>query len=158
MFSNAFHLPTVWHLPGTPEAVAAVLRDAESFPRWWGRVYLGVKVLSAGDAQGVGARVAIHSKGWLPYHLHWVAEVTEADFPRAWRVAATGDLTGSGRWTLTPEPGGTRVQYDWRVTADRPLFRALAPVFAPVMASNHRWAMRQGEAGIRRELARRKAG
>jgi uncharacterized protein YndB with AHSA1/START domain len=152
MFSNAFELPTTWHVPGTPQEVAAILRDAERFPRWWGDVYLDVRVVDRGDARGVGARVDIHSKGWLPYHLHWTAVVTDADFPHTWGIAASGDLTGTGRWTLTPEPGGTCAQYDWRVVADRPLFRALAPLFAPVMASNHRWAMRKGEAGLIAEL------
>ena len=157
MFSNEFHLPTRWRVQGTPDEVAAVLRDPERFPDWWSEVYLDVRVLDQGDAEGVGARIAIYSKGWLPYRLNWEARVLRADFPRSWEIGATGDLTGRGVWTLTRDGDHTIADYDWRVTADRPLFRALAPLLAPLMASNHRWAMRKGEAGLSRELPRRRA-
>lgn len=45
---------------------------------------------------------------------------------------------------------------DWRVTADRPLFRLLSPHLWPVFTWNHRWAMARGEQGLRREVVRRR--
>jgi hypothetical protein len=137
--------------------VAEVLTDAAGFPRWWPEVYLGVTVTDRGDAEGIGRAVAVHSKGFLPYHLHWTGRLVEADLPHRWRITAAGDLTGEGEWRLEPTPEGTRAVYDWRVTADRPLFRLLSPLFGWLLAANHRWAMARGEAGLRRELARRRA-
>jgi hypothetical protein len=156
MQSNEFRIITRWTAEGSLSEVAAILRDAERFTDWWGDVYLGIRVLDRGDANGVGGRVAIHSKGWLPYRLNWVGTLTEANFPHSWVIEAAGDLTGRGVWTLTQNGQQALVVYDWRVTADRPLFRVLAPVFGPILAWNHRWAMQKGEEGLRRELIRRR--
>ena len=46
---------------------------------------------------------------------------------------------------------------DNHVTADKPILRLLSPLLAPVFAWNHRWAMAKGEAGLRREVIRRRA-
>ena len=45
--------------------------------------------------------------------------------------------------------------YDWRIRADKPLLGWFSPILRPLFAWNHRWAMRQGERSLRRELARR---
>ena len=47
------------------------------------------------------------------------------------------------------------ITYDWRVAADRPLFRRLAPIMRPLFAWNHNWAMARGAAALKRALARR---
>jgi hypothetical protein len=49
------------------------------------------------------------------------------------------------------------VTYDWVVRAEKPLLRALSPLFRPLLAANHRWAMRKGEESLALELARRRA-
>ncbi len=157
MPGRTFHLVSVWRLEASPAEVADVLTDPEAFPRWWPEVYLGITLLERGDDRGIGQRVAVHSKGFLPYHLHWKARLEEADLPRRWRISAEGDLAGEGEWRLEEVPEGTRVTYDWRVTADRPLFRLLSPLFGWLLAANHRWAMAKGEAGLGRELARRRS-
>jgi hypothetical protein len=46
------------------------------------------------------------------------------------------------------------VTYDWRVKAEKPLLRYISFLLKPVFAANHRWAMRQGEQSLQRELAR----
>jgi hypothetical protein len=156
MAAAEFHLTSRWTVEASRDEVATILRDPARFPDWWGEVYLGIRILDAGGPDGVGARVAVHSRGWLPYHLNWTATVTAADLPHGWTLSAQGDLTGVGVWRLAQCGPAVVADYDWRVTADRPLFRALAPVFRPVMAWNHRWAMARGEAGLRREVERRR--
>lgn len=156
MAANDFRLTSVWQIEAGISEIAATLQEPERFPDWWGDVYLGVRLLEKGDANGIGQRIAIHSRGRLPYHLNWVGTLVENDAPRRWVIEATGDLTGRGVWTLTQRGAAAEVRFDWRVTADRPLFRRLAPVLAPLMAWNHRWAMARGEAGLKRELARRR--
>lgn len=152
---RAFHLVSRWTVPAPAALVADILTDPLRFPDWWGAVYLSIRETDPGDAQGIGRTVEVHSRGWLPYHLRWSARLVSTDLPHSWTIAASGDLVGTGIWTLTETGGGTRVTYDWTVLADRPLFRWLAPLFWPLMASNHRWAMARGEAGLRCECARR---
>jgi hypothetical protein len=150
MAANQFHLPTHWRVEAPIERVAAILSRPAEFPRWWGDVYLAVE---AGGPDGVGGWARVHSRGWLPYHLHWTGTLTEDARPHRWAISATGDLTGRGVWTLAQDGAWADIHYDWRVAADRPLFRYLAPLFAPVMASNHRWAMAKGLEGLKRELS-----
>ena len=151
----AFRIPTTWRVRGRIEDVAKVLSEPEEFPRWWGDVYLSVKTLKPGDANGIGQTVAVHSKGWLPYRLNWQGTLVENRMPTSWTVEATGDLVGRGIWTLTQTGDAAEVFYDWSVTSDRLLFRLLAPFFSRLMISNHKWAMSKGEVGLRAELARR---
>jgi len=47
--------------------------------------------------------------------------------------------------------------YDWRITAGKPLLQTLSPLLRPLLESNHRWAMAQGEQSLRLELRRRRA-
>lgn len=154
--AHEFRIVTTWRLQATAQEVTAVLTDATALTRWWGQVYLAVEVVAPGDAAGIGRKVSVLSKGWLPYRIRWTGELVAADMPRSWSIRATGDLTGLGVWTLTEADGWTEAMYDWRVSADRPLFRLLAPVMAPVLAWNHRWAMARGEEGLRREVVRRR--
>jgi hypothetical protein len=154
--ANDFRIVTYWRVEATAVEVAAVLTDAEALPRWWGQVYLAVAVVAAGDADGIGRQVTVLSKGWLPYHIRWTGELVAADLPRSWSIRATGDLVGEGVWMLTEADGWTDAVYDWRVSADRPLFRWLSPLLAPVFAWNHRWAMARGEVGLRLEVVRRR--
>ena len=128
-----------------------------SCARWWPSVYLKVDELSAGDENGVGKRARLHTKGWLPYTLDWELKVVESRHPRGFTIEAQGDLAGRGVWTLEPAGAWTRVTYDWVVRAEKPLLRALSPLFRPLLAANHRWAMRKGEESLALELARRRA-
>ena len=45
MASNEYHYITHWHIKGTVEEVAEVLRQATELPRWWPSVYLDVQEL-----------------------------------------------------------------------------------------------------------------
>jgi hypothetical protein len=162
--SNRYHLVTRWSLPATPAELAEILfRDPEDIARWWPSVYLRARLLEAGDANGVGARVDLYTKGFLPYTLRWRFRVTEADLPGYLRLDAEGDFVGRGIWRLRAVDAGdgprsplTEVEYDWAIRADKGLLRTLSPVLRPVFNANHAWAMRQGERSIRLELARRR--
>jgi hypothetical protein len=153
-----YHIVTIWTAAAAPAEVAAVLTDPAAFPRWWGEVYLHAAVVAPGDARGIGRRVEVLSRGWLPYRLRWTGELVAADLPWRWTIRATGDLTGVGVWTLTPRGGTTEAVFDWRVRADRRLLRALSPLLQPLFAWNHRWAMARGAAALPAEIARRRGG
>jgi hypothetical protein len=147
---------TRWRVLGTPEEAFAILSDARELPRWWPAVYLRADELEAGGEDGVGRRVRVHTKGWLPYTLDWEFRVTASRRPRGFSLEAEGDLAGSGEWTLEADGPFTAIAYDWRIRAEKPLLRALTPLLRPLLEFNHRWAMARGEESLSLELSRRR--
>lgn len=154
--AHVFHLVSDWRVEASLEAVNDVLGNASRFPDWWGDVYLEVRELEPGDAEGVGRCLALTTKGLLPYHMNWQARVTESRFPFGCSIEATGDLAGNGTWTLSRDGACVDIHYDWQVRAERPLLRRLSPIMRPFFAANHRWAMARGLDGLRRELGCRR--
>jgi Polyketide cyclase / dehydrase and lipid transport len=151
-----YRFTTRWQVAATPNEVADVLGDPLDLPRWWPAVYLSAIEERPSGAGGLGQRVRLHTRGWLPYTLRWQLDVVRSDYPRGFAISATGDLSGSGVWTFTEHDGGTLVTFEWNVNAAKPLLRVLSPIFKPIFAANHRWAMRTGLASLERELARRR--
>lgn len=99
--AHEFRIVTRWRVAATAEEVVAVLTDSASLTRWWGQVYLAVAEVAPGDSAGIGRKVLVLSKGWLPYRLRWTGELVAADLPRSWTIRTTGDLTGQGTWHLS---------------------------------------------------------
>ena len=157
MRGNDYVFITNWRVEGTCGEVADVLGDPLELPRWWPSVYLDVAELAPSDSHGVGRRVRLLTKGWLPYTLSWEFVVTESRYPNGFSFAATGDFDGTGVWTFTQNEAYVDVVYDWRISAEKPLLRALSFALKPLFAANHRWAMAQGETSLKLELARRRA-
>jgi uncharacterized protein YndB with AHSA1/START domain len=130
-----------WTVDAPPEAVYDVLADGESYPRWWTPVHL--------EARVEGEYTIPHFKGRLPYHLHTRTRTVRADRPHQLEGETTGDLRGTGLWTLTRTgDNGTRVRFDWRVHADRPLLKLLTPVVRPALRWNHNWAIARAMEGL----------
>ncbi len=71
MSANEYHFVTHWRVEGTVEEVSDVLGNAVDLTRWWPSVYLAVREIEPGGPDGVGRVVELHTKGWLPYTLHW---------------------------------------------------------------------------------------
>jgi len=140
-----------WRVPGALEDVAALLRAPQDLVRWWPEVYLAVEV----EHEDPGDVVHVRSRGFLPFTLSWSFRELEPRWPHGTTIEAWGDLVGRGVWTLAQEGGEVLATYDWRVRAAKPWLRRLSPLLRPLFAWNHRWAMAKGEAGLRRELARR---
>jgi hypothetical protein len=158
MSAPEYRFVTRWNVLGTVPEVADVLEDALELPRWWPAVYLAVDEIEAGDERGVGRRVRLHTRGFLPYTLRWELRVTESRRPDGFSIEAEGDLAGRGVWTFEAWGARTLVTYDWHVRAEKPLLRLLTPVFRPLLSANHRWAMARGEESLELELARRRTG
>ena len=154
---SRYHIVTTWRFDGTVEEVAAILTDVENLTRWWPSVYLDVQRLAQGDQTGVGAELALFTKGWLPYTLRWTLRVTEVHPPDRIVLTPTGDFIGRGEWSFRQEGPTAVVRYDWQVQARKPVLRALTWLFRPIFTANHNWAMRKGEQSLRLELARRRA-
>ena len=134
-----------WDVAAPPDAVFRAIADARTYPVWWRPVYLGV------DADGeprVGKQSHQHFKGRLPYHLHTRSRITRLEPPDVIAAEVDGDLRGHGQWTLTETAAGTHVRFDWHVSADRPLLRALSPVLRPALRWNHAWAIARAREGL----------
>jgi mannose-6-phosphate isomerase-like protein (cupin superfamily)/uncharacterized protein YndB with AHSA1/START domain len=134
-----------WDVAAPPEATFAAIADARTYPDWWRPVYLDV------DADGppaIGKVSKQHFKGRLPYELRTRSRVVELDPPSVVAAEVDGDLSGYGRWTLTPIESGTHVRFDWRVHADRRLLRLLTPVLRPAFRWNHNWAIARAMDGL----------
>jgi hypothetical protein len=156
MDDRAYHLTTHWRVPGTCGEVADVLGEPDLLPQWWPSVYLKVDELAPPEADGTGRRVALLTKGWLPYTLRWDLVVVESNYPYGMTIAASGDLSGRGVWSFSQDGAFVDVTYDWNVRAEKPLLRKFSALLKPLFAANHRWAMAQGEESLRLELARRR--
>jgi hypothetical protein len=152
--SNDYQFLTRWRVRGRAEDVADLLEDFGELPRWWPAVYLDAREVEPG-ASGVGRLVALHTKGWLPYELHWRARVVENRYPRGFTIDATGDFLGRGVWTFDQDGDHVDITFDWRLRAEKPLLRRLSFLLKPLFAANHRWAMARGEESLALELARR---
>ena len=155
--SNNYQFVTRWRAEGTCGEVADILGDPLALARWWPSVYLDVQQLRAPDARGVGRRVRLRTKGWLPYTLAWEFEVVESRYPYGFTIVANGDFEGVGVWTFEESGQDVDITYDWRIRAEKPLLRNLSFVLRPIFEANHRWAMARGEESLVLELARRRA-
>lgn len=154
MGSNEYHFITHWKLKARQDEIFEIFKDVASLPRWWPAVYLDAKVITAGDGEGLGKRVDLHTKGWLPYTLRWqfvVAEVT----PHGSTLVAEGDFVGRGIWTFAQVDEWVEVTYDWKIEANKPLLKYLSFALRPLFSMNHHWAMDQGEKSLALELRRR---
>src|SRR5262245_39579693 len=154
---NGYHFVTEWQVAGTCGEVADVLGDPVGLPRWWPSVYLAAEEIEPPNSSGVGRRVRLVTKGWLPYTLRWEFVVVQSRYPSGFTIDATGDFVGRGEWTFVQAGPAVRITYDWNIAAEKPLLKVLTPVLRPLFAANHRWAMAQGEASLKLELARRRA-
>jgi hypothetical protein len=155
MAAADYRFITHWRLNASVKEVTDILGDAERLPEWWPSVYLDVRVLSPGEASGVGKQVALYTKGWLPYTLHWQFRVTAVS-ATGFALAAEGDFEGRGVWAFEPDGDWVNITYDWNIRANKPLLRSLSSLLKPIFAMNHHWAMRQGETSLKLEVERRR--
>ena len=150
--TNDYHFITHWHVEGRIEQIYDLIANPMDYPRWWSSVYLDVQEVACGDENGVGRRICLHTKGFLPYTLRWESSTVEASRPRRLEIRATGDFNGRGIWQLHQNGRFVDLDFDWKLTAEKPLIRHLSFLLKPLFSANHRWAMRKGQDGLVREI------
>lgn len=156
MARNDYHFISKWKVEGTCGEVADILGDTLSLTRWWPSLYLDVRELEPPDSGGVGRRVALITKGWLPYTPRWEFQVVESRYPHGFTIAATGDFDGRGVCVFEQAGPFVEITYDWRLSAEKPLLKSLSFALKPLFEANHRWAMARGEESLKLELLRRR--
>jgi len=109
MPSNDYIFVTEWQVPAPIDVIYEILKSGRDYSRWWPDVYLEARA-ERPDADGrVGDRVALLTKGWLPYRLRWTAELVRLERPTEIELTASGDFAGRGLWHLEPRDDGTHI-------------------------------------------------
>jgi uncharacterized protein YndB with AHSA1/START domain len=144
--ANEYVFLDEWDVDAPQEAVFRALADARTYPDWWKPVYIDVD----GDCEPApGCKTEQRFKGKLPYTLRTTSEIVAYDPPKHFQVEVVGDLTGTGKWTLTPQEGGAiHIRFDWIVHADRAFIRYLTPIMRPIFRWNHNWSVKRAIEGL----------
>lgn len=138
-----FAFTDAWLVDAPVDDVAATLVDLEHYPRWWRQVRAVAKL---------GPDTAwVRCRSTLPYTLDLVLDAVSRT-PPVVEVAISGDLDGFARFTLTPDGGGTRLDFAQEVTVSGLLVPA-SYVGRWLLVWNHHRMM----AGCREGLAARVA-
>ena len=146
-----YHFVSTWQIQAPIERVWEEIYHAEHWPSWW-KYVVGVEELEPGAADGVGKRVHLLFRTRLPYTLGFEARLTRVQPPSELESEATGELEGTGRWTLASADGGTLVRYNWDVRTTRWWMSLLAPVARPAFSWNHGQLMREMAESLARRL------
>jgi hypothetical protein len=158
MAVNDYEFVDKWRVKATLEEVYDILSNGEDLKRWWPGIYLDAKEVEHGDESGLGRVVNFRAQGGrLLYVLNWTARTIETRKPYGFSLEASGDFIGKGVWTFEQDGDWVNVTYVWTIRAAAPILRYLSFLIKPILAENHRYAMRVGEQSLKLELARRHA-
>jgi uncharacterized protein YndB with AHSA1/START domain len=145
---------TLWHIDAPIDRVWEEIAHPERWPSWW-KYVVRVEKREEGDENGVGSLWHHEWKTALPYTLVFSLRTTRAEKPQILEAASTGELSGTGRWQLTPQASVTIVRYDWKVSTTKSWMNLLAPLARPLFAWNHKIVMQEGGEGLARLLGAR---
>ena len=146
--SVAYEFRGTWSVAAPLDVVREAVVDLEHYPEWWPQIRAVVK-LGPDDA-----RVLCRSA--LPYTLDLVLHAVSRE-GSVLEVEVSGDLDGSVRWELTPEPGGTRMDFEQRVAVSGALAVA-SYIVRPLLRWNHHRMMLGCIDGLRERLGDPKPG
>lgn len=155
--ARLFDLSSSWLLPAASSDVWAVIAHPDiNWHLWWPGCSQPRPTEHETCSPGLmGTTAHLAFSAALGYRLALELRTTGTDDSRWVEFSADGDLRGTGSAVLREEPGGTRLDIDWRVEPSKRWMRMLSPVAAPAFILAHRLLMAQGERGLRAELARR---
>ncbi|HEY3078586.1 MAG TPA: SRPBCC family protein [Chloroflexota bacterium] len=145
---------TTWRIGAPIDRVWEAIHEIGRWPEWWRYVKRATE-LTPGDDRGVGSIWRLEWRTALPYSLTFDSRTTRVDPPHNLDAEATGELRGTGRWSLTrqgTEGRETLVRYDWNVGTDKVWMNALAPVARPLFEWNHHVLMAEGGRALARHL------
>jgi uncharacterized protein YndB with AHSA1/START domain len=150
-----YEFVTTWRLDAPIDPIFELLRDSARYPEWWKGVKR-VELLKTGSEDGIGDVSRFTWRSVLPYSLSFDLRVTRVERPFTIEGEATGELEGTGLWTLSESDGdGTTVRYDWRVRTTRAWMNVFGPLARPAFVWNHDFVMRQGAHGLAAALGAR---
>jgi hypothetical protein len=142
-----YRFVTIWQLRAPIDDVWNAIYEAEKWPSWW----KGVQSVTLVPGRDESVRRFVW-KSFLPYELVFEMESTRVEVPRRLEGRASGELEGTGVWSLSENAGITTVQYVWDVKTTRWWMNILAPLARPAFAWNHDYVMKRGAEGLAKLL------
>lgn len=152
---SVYRFDSAWQLPGPVDRVWEAVTRVEDWPAWWPAVS-ATEELVPGAADGTGRVVRYLLRAPLGYRLAVTTRVVEVEPLHHVVVRVTGNLDGTGRWSLQPDGTGVRLHQLWEVSTTRPWMRLIAPLARPAFRWSHDRAARRGGEGLVRWLEGRR--
>jgi hypothetical protein len=146
-----FQFVSTWRLIAPIEAVWDVIVDWRRYPEWWPGVVSAEPVAE----EGALLRGSVGRLVWqAPMGYRFTVDLRETlrQRPTDYAALASGDLSGSGRWTLWMEGDITTVRFVWRVHTMQRWANLAARLARPLLIWNHDRLMWQGARGLARRL------
>jgi hypothetical protein len=143
----SFEFTSKWKLAAPRQTVFEAIDDFRSWVDWWPGLEEIVEI-DPGGPDGIGQKARSRWRGPIGYVFRFSIEAVERREPEFLKGIASGDLSGSGSWSLSEYQGWTDVRLDWNVKAQRKWMEFLAPVARPVFVHGHDHVMRAGAEGL----------
>lgn len=156
--SNDYRFRTSWRVRASAAEIWEIVTNPDDLVRWFPATFLEAELSPKGSELRPGSRMRFHVKGWLPYTLHFRAQIREFDHLRLCSIDVSGDFDGLLECRFDEENEHCTVRFDWSVRVEKPLVRRLSFPLKLLFCSNHLWVMVRGWQSLRRELAARRAG
>jgi uncharacterized membrane protein len=134
---------TRWKTNAPHTDVWEVIKDSLDWPRWW-KSFTSVTELSPGDEQNIGSIRRYTLKSPTGYKLTFDLELLERKEYKRLHGKASGELQGSGTWTITEYNGETYIECLWHVQTTKKWMNALAFMLKPAFMYNHQLVMKKG--------------
>ncbi len=147
----SFSFCSRWKLAASRQAVWEALDNFHAWVDWWPGLE-EITEVAPGDHAGIGRKASSKWRGPIGYVFRFSIESVERREPEFLKGLASGDLSGSGSWSLSEYQGWTDVRLDWVVDANRKWMEFLAPVARPVFVHGHDHVMRAGADGLAAHL------
>lgn len=129
-----FRFDRGWDFAVTPEQLWTTFEQTDRYRDWWP----WLKELHVGEGgfqSGAEAKVVIQAP--LPYQLHCVVHIDEAEPARRLVARVTGDLQGPASLELSPTATGTTARMAWTLDVQSSRLRPLASIARPALSWAH---------------------
>jgi uncharacterized protein YndB with AHSA1/START domain len=134
-----FRFDRGWDFAVTPEQLWSTLEQTDRYREWW--PWLKELDITPSGPDGVafepGSEARLVIQAPLPYQLHCVVHIDEAEPARRLVAHVTGDLQGPARLELTATASGTTARMAWTLEVHSSLLRPLATIARPALAWAH---------------------
>jgi hypothetical protein len=148
----AYEFVSVWKFDASIEDVGNAIADVMKWPTWW-KAVKSVRLLEKGVGEyWLGA---VYKHVWsspLPYAIEFDIEIIDVVPYKRLAGRASGDLIGTGVWTLEEKDGVTTATYEWKVRTSKLWMNLIAPLAKPIFKWAHNKVMDQGERGLKKLL------
>lgn len=152
-----FDFVSRWQLSADRVSVWDALIDFQSWPDWWPGL-TSVEETAPGNEEGIGQRAISTWRAPVGYSIDVEIESVERRKPEFLKGVATGEVEGSGQWTLSEVPSSgagpnpaqvwTQINFEWLVVANKKWMEMLDPVARPLFVFSHEYVMKHGAEGL----------